>query len=79
MPVLNTNTAKIENKILDVSGLVRKTDYNTEMSDTQLQYFTTDYNKVMGEIADIKFKQANLVTNGDLNTVSRCATKKWKI
>ena len=49
------------------------------MSDTQLQYFTTDYNKVMGEIADIKFKQANLVTNGDLNTVSPCATKKWKI
>ena len=33
--VLNTKIGEVENKIPDTSGVVRKTDYNITMSDTE--------------------------------------------
>ena len=42
--ILNTNNEEIENEISDVTGLVKKTDYNAEISDIEGKYFTTfDY------------------------------------
>ena len=48
---LNTKTGDVENKIPDVSGLVKKTDYNAQISDIETKYFTAfDYNKFTGEM-----------------------------
>ena len=42
--VLNTKIGEVENKIPTVSDLVKKTDYNAEISDIETKYFTTsDY------------------------------------
>ena len=38
--------AVVENKIPDVSNLVKKTGYDTKISDFEFEYFATaDYNK----------------------------------
>ena len=75
--VLNAKIGEVENKIPDASGLINKTDYNTEISDIEAKYFTTDYNKVTSEILETKIKQkgfvdkssiSNLVKGSDLNT-----------
>ena len=43
--VLNTKNCKIEHKIPDVSGLVRKRDYDVKIPDIEKIFFTTsDYN-----------------------------------
>ena len=48
---LNTKTCEVENKTPDVSGLVKKTDYNAKISDIETKYFTAfDYNKFKGEM-----------------------------
>ena len=45
----------VENKILDVSNLVKKTDYNAKISDIESKYFTTsDYNKFTSVTLDAK-------------------------
>ena len=42
--ILNTNNREVENEISDVTGLVKKTDYNAKISDIEGKYFTTfDY------------------------------------
>ena len=43
--VLNTKIEKVENKIPDVRGLVKKTDYNAKISDIEKKYFTTSLYK----------------------------------
>ena len=44
--VLNTKTGEVENKISDVSGLVKKADYDIKIKDIKEIYFITDdYNK----------------------------------
>ena len=71
---MKNTIGKVEKKIPDVSGLVKKRDYNAKISDIKGKYFTSsDYNKFMSEIADAKIKQTNLETNSDLNTVSQGA------
>ena len=66
--VPNTKTVEVENKIPDVSGLVKKTDFNPKISDIERKYFTTsDYNKFASKIIAAKIKQAILATNSDLN------------
>ena len=73
--VLNTKVGKVEIKIPDVNGLVKKTDHTAKVSDIKRDYFiTSDYNKFIGEIL-AKLKQANLATNSDANAVSQCANK----
>ena len=45
-------------KIPDVSGVVKKTDYNTKISHIEKKYFITfDYNKLTKEILDAKIKK----------------------
>ena len=45
---LNTKVGEFENKIFDVSGLVKKTVYNAKISEIERKYFTTyDCNKLM--------------------------------
>ena len=76
--VLTTKIGEADNKIPDVSGLIKKTDCNTKISDIERKYFpTSDYNKFMNDILDAKIKQkkmvnesniTDLVKNFDLNT-----------
>ena len=76
----------IETKVLDISGFVKKTDYDAKISGTEKEYFTTaDYNRFTSEPLDAKIKEkeivnksdiSNLVKNSDLNTkLSTLATK----
>ena len=42
--VPKTRISEVENKISDVSGLVKKRDYDSKMSDIETKYVTTsDY------------------------------------
>ena len=42
----------------NISNLVKKTDYNTEISDIDARFFnTSDYNKFTGEILNAKLKK----------------------
>ena len=60
--VLNTKIGEVDSKIPGVSGLVRKTDYNTKIPDIKAKYFTiSDYNKFTEEILDAKMKEKGLV------------------
>ena len=48
----------VENKISDVSNLVKKEDCDAKISDIESKYFTTsDFNKFTNEIIHIKIKQ----------------------
>ena len=56
--VINTIIAEVDNKIPNVSGLVKKTVYNAKSSDIESRYITTfDYNKFASDILDEKIKQ----------------------
>ena len=45
-------------KIPDVTGVVKKTEYNTKISHIEKKYFiTSDYNKLTKEILDAKIKK----------------------
>ena len=83
-PGLVTNAAltPVENKIPDISNLVKKTDYDAKILDIKCKYFSTaDYNKFTNK----KIKQKQLVNksnigvfinNSDLNKkVATLATK----
>ena len=55
--ILNTKIKVVDTKILDLSGLVRKTDYDAKISEIEGKYFTTSsYNKLTGNIVDVKIK-----------------------
>ena len=55
--VLKTKTGEVENKISDVSGLVKKADHKAKLSNTEAKCFTfSDYNKITKEILDAKIK-----------------------
>ena len=76
--MLNTKIKEVKNKILDLSGLVKKTYYVGKISEIEGKYMTTsDYNKFTNDLLDAKIKQkelvnksdiSNLVKNSDLNT-----------
>ena len=52
----------VENKIPDVSNLVKKTDYDPKISDIESKYFTTaDYNKFTSQTLDEKIKQKEFI------------------
>ena len=74
--ILNAKIPEVEKKIPDVHCLVKKTDLTAKISNIEWKYFTTSgYDKFLSEILDTKLKQAILVTNNDLNTVSEPANK----
>lgn len=46
-----TKIGEVENKVLDVNGLVKKADYNAKISGLRKKYFTTsDYHKFTKDI-----------------------------
>ena len=67
----------VENKIPDVSNLVKKTDNDAKISDIKSKCFATaDYNKFTSQILDAKIKQkeladksaiAGFINNADLD------------
>ena len=66
--VLKTKISEVENKIISVSGLVKKTDYDAKIKDIERKYFsTTDYNKFTSDILDVKIKQKELVSKSDID------------
>ena len=79
----------VENKIPDVSNLVKKTDYGVKISDIESKYFTTaDYNKSSSQTLDERIKQKELVdksaisgfiNNVDLDLKSSSASNKRRI
>ena len=67
----------VENKIPNVSNLVKKIDYNTKISDVEKKitdhnhdkYITTpDFNRLTTENFKARLAQANLITKRDLDT-----------
>ena len=70
--VLNTKIGEVENKIPDVSGLVRKTDYDAKIKDIEGTYFSTvDYNRFASEIFDTKIKQKELDYKSDVSNLEK--------
>ena len=72
--VLDTNIGEVEIKIPDVSGLVKKTNYDARISDIEKKYLTTsDNNRFTSGILDAKMKKelvnksniSNLVKNSN--------------
>ena len=66
----------VENKIPSVSNLVKKTDYNTKITEIEKKltdhnhdkYITTpEFNKLNAENFSARLKQADLVTKTDFN------------
>ena len=66
----------VENKILDISGLVKKTDYNTKISENESkvndhdhdEYITTsEFNKLITENFKARLAQTHLVTKTDFD------------
>ena len=53
--VCDTKIKEVENKMLDVSDLVKKAN-NFKISDIEIKYITSDYNKFTSSISDVKIK-----------------------
>ena len=71
----NTALTAVENKILNVSNLVRKTDYDTKVSEIEKKitdddhdkYITSpEFNKLIAECFATRLKQANLASKNDV-------------
>ena len=71
----NTALTAVENKILNVSNLVRKTDYDTKVSEIEKKitdddhdkYITSpEFNKLTAECFATRLKQANLANKNDV-------------
>ena len=70
--VLNTKIGEVENKIPDVSGLVKKTDYDAKIKDIEGTYFSTvNYNRFASEIFDAKIKQKELDYKSDVSNLEK--------
>ena len=68
--VLNTKIAELENKTADVSGLVKETDFNAELSDIKAKYFTTsDCNKLTSETIETKRKEKELFDKFNISSL----------
>ena len=77
--ITNVGTASAlafdENKILSVSNLVQKTDYNTKINETEKKITdhnddkciaTPDFSKVTAEMFDLRLKRVNLARKSDI-------------
>ena len=74
--ILTTALTTVENKTPDVSNLVKKTDYNTKVSEIERKivdrshdkYITTlEFNKLTAENFAARLPQANLLTKTDFD------------
>ena len=83
--VLSTRIDGAENKVPDLSGSVKKTDYDAKTKYIKGKYSTiADYNKCTSNILDAKMTKkfvnksdfSNLIKNSELNTkLEKLATK----
>ena len=83
--VTNSALTAVENKILDVSGLVTKTGYNTKISDIEKKITnhdhdkyiaTSKFNKLTTENFKARLAQAGLVTKTDFDAKLQSLNKK---
>ena len=78
--------SEAEIKLLNVSSLVKKLDFDAKIPDIEGKYFTTsDYNKLTGGILDSKIKQKDLVNKSDISNLvedsdwnTNFRTSAWK-
>ena len=75
----------VENKIPDVSSLVKKTNYNTKSSEIEKKvsdhnpdkYITTpEFNKLAARVFTARLAQADLVTKADFDTTLQDLSKR---
>ena len=68
--------ATVENKTPSISGLVKKTDYNTKITDIENklnnhnhdQYVATSEFNTLAAVFNTRLAQANLITKTDFDT-----------
>ena len=61
---------RVEKNTDDFTDLVKITDYDAKISDSEGRYFTaSDYNKFMSDIIDAKIKQKALVKKSDISNL----------
>ena len=70
--VFNTKIKEVGNKILYLSGLVNKIDYDAKILEIEEKYFTTfDYNKFTIDILDAKINPKQLVYKSNTSNVAK--------
>ena len=70
--VLDTKIKVVDNKIPDLSGLVKKTDYGSEISEIEGKFIIiSDYDKFTNDILDAKVKQRNLVNKSSISNLAK--------
>ena len=68
--VLSTKIGEVENKIPEVSCLVKKANYDNEISDIEAKYFTTSHDrKFRSEILETKIKETRLVDKPSISNL----------
>ena len=68
--VLSTKIGEVENKIPEVSCLVKKANYDNEISDIEAKYFTTSNDrKFRSEILETKIKETRLVDKPSISNL----------
>ena len=68
--VLNTEIKKVDDKIPDLCGLVKKTQYDSKISEIEGKYLTTsDYNNFTSDILDANLKQKKLVKKSNISNL----------
>ena len=73
--VFHPKIGEVENKIPDISGLIKEVNYNAKITDIEANYFTiSDYSKFTSEILETnkkgfvdKSRISKLIENFDLN------------
>ena len=74
---IKTALTTVENKIPSVSNLVKKTDYNTKVTEIENKLNghnhdkcidTSEFNKLAGDVFNARLLQANLITKTDFDT-----------
>ena len=77
----------MENKIPSVSSLVKKTDYNTKITEIEKKltdhnhdkYIATpEFNTLAGDVFNPRLAQANLITRTDFDAKLSSLVKSWK-
>ena len=73
--VFNTKIWEVENKVLNISGLVKKL---RKILDGAKYITTSKFNNYLGEIFDERLKETQLATNNGLKIAKQIATKNVK-
>ena len=77
---LDTNIKEVDNKILDLCGLVKKTNYDAKTLGTEGKCFTTsDNNKFKSDILGAKIKQIELVNKSDISNLVKKSDLNTKL